>query len=188
MKLHFSLVISMYIWLKVVPPQIKSKISKISFYNNDNLEQSCFISFLQNWKILNRCEVMIKIICPGEAGFRNFLFKLYSKIAMKMIILRRKLILFVIRWLILPNNVILKLIHLVSCENKIVFRWKHRFSLIFSNDLWKISFCLHVFAFFSEFDFRHFCRACAISPEPLIRFRYNFDMFLWLGGLKWTSS
>ena len=132
---------------------------------------------------------MIKIKWPVEAGFGNFLYKLYSKIAMKMLILRRKPNLCAIRWVIQPNNVNQKLIHVVSHEKQILFCWKHRFSLIFIKDLWKISFCLHIFAIFSEFDFRQFCRASAISPGPLIRFRSNFDtMFLWLGGLKWTSS
>ena len=54
------------------------QMPKISFYNNDNLEQSGFQKLLQNEKILARCEVLIKRISADEAGFGHFSYKLYS--------------------------------------------------------------------------------------------------------------
>ena len=61
-----------------------TQMSKISFYDNDNLGLSGFQKLLQNEKILDRCEVLIKRIWVDEAGFGNFLYKLYSKIAIKI--------------------------------------------------------------------------------------------------------
>ena len=115
---------------------------------------------------------MIKIKWPGEAGFGNFLYKLYSKIAMEMLILRRKPSLFAIRWAIQPNNVIQKLIQAVSHEKQIVFCWIHWFSLIFIKDLCKMSLCLHVFL---GIRFLHLFR---VSTWYLKNLLFNFALIL----------